>query len=117
MRRFVLILLMIMLPWQALAATVDTFVHESGDIVMHIAEHEFGIAHHHHDDGSSHHDNSDASREHVCDHAGCSGVAVLADLSLDVSFFPASVAPPEFSSPLLAGPDLAGLRRPPRTLA
>ena len=117
MRRFVLILLMIMLPWQAFAATVNTFMHESDNIVMHIAEHELGISHHHHDDGSSHHDNSEASSEHGSDHTGCSGVAVLADLSMDVSFFPASVAPPEFSSLLLAGPDLAGLRRPPRTLA
>jgi ABC-type nickel/cobalt efflux system permease component RcnA len=116
-RRFLLILLMIMLPWQALASTMDTLTHESENIIMHVAEHDLGIAHHHHDDGSSHHDNSETSRDHLSDHVCCPGAAILFSRSIDVLVFPAALAPPERVLPFLAGPDLEGRRRPPRTLA
>lgn len=116
-RRLLLILLMIILPWQAIASTLSSLTHESDNIVMHMAEHDLGIAHHHHDDGSFHHDNSETSREHLSEHVCCPGAAMLVSLSIDVSVIFASLAPPEFSPPFLAGPVLEGLRRPPRALA
>jgi hypothetical protein len=117
-RRFVFILLMLMLPWQAIASTIGALAHESeaANVIVHIGDHELGVTHHHHDDGSISYDDTDASQQHLSNYAGTNGAALLTSLSFGLALPVASIAPPEFSPPFLSGPFLEGLRRPPRAL-
>lgn len=67
-RRFVLWLLIALLPLQGVRAA-DHWVEAQVD-AQHWVEHEHGVSHHHDDDGTVHHDDSDASQEHMGDHVG-----------------------------------------------
>lgn len=115
-RRLVLILLMIMLPWHASASLVGTGSHDLNGAVLHAVEHDLRIAHHHHDDGTMHYGESDASQEHLADNM-CSAAVMLLQTSAFTCLSLASIAPPAFSLPFLSSPDSEGLRRPPRTSA
>jgi hypothetical protein len=89
MKKALLIVMMLLLPWQAATAAQRNLVHllsSSGGVafvVNHIAEHEANVPHHHHDhdhddnddggDGAvpasgTHHDDSAKSLQHLSDY-------------------------------------------------
>ena len=85
MKKALLILMMLLLPWQAATAAQRGLAHMlsgNGDaafISNHIAEHEANVPHHHHDDGDAdddgavtasgtHQDDSSKSLQHLSDH-------------------------------------------------
>lgn len=86
MKKVFLILMMLVLPWQAIAATERNLTHVLGSgsghgpefVIKHIAEHADHVLHHHDDDddaddGTTHIDNSQKSFQHLADHEqGCS---------------------------------------------
>lgn len=83
MKKALLILMMLLLPWQAATAAQHNLVHllsggagNAAFISKHIAEHEAHIPHHHDDDDdddavaptASHEDNSSKSVQHLSDY-------------------------------------------------
>lgn len=92
MKQALLIILLIVFPWQAIAAAERNLVHvmsgaSGGDLhamSRHIAEHEAHVLHYHHDDhddddgdGGVHVDQSDKSVHHLNDYEQGSGLHVL----------------------------------------
>jgi len=78
LRRYLALLLMLLVPLQAYSAVAGFALHGSDADLQHLADHEQGVAHHHHDDGSIQHDNSDESLQHLSQHAGCLSFAAIA---------------------------------------
>lgn len=87
MKRMLLILMMLVLPWQAIAAAERNLTHVLGSgnnhgpefVIKHMAEHADHVLHHHDDDGedaddgATHIDNSQKSFQHLADfEQGCS---------------------------------------------
>jgi hypothetical protein len=69
MRRFLCILLMLLLPLQGFAMQRNQAI-QTGDLsFVHEVLHDEHISHHHEDDGSVHFDSSDESVQHVQDHS------------------------------------------------
>ena len=80
MKKALLIFLMLLLPWQALAAMERQFAHTGGGhgartVVEHMAEHADHVLHHHDDDGDgeddagvAHLDDSAKSVHHLADY-------------------------------------------------
>ena len=78
MKKALLIFLMLLLPWQSLAAMERQFAHTGGghsarSIVEHLAEHADHVLHHHDDDGEddagvAHVDDSAKSVQHLADY-------------------------------------------------
>lgn len=117
-RHFLLILLVVLPPFQALAASAKTLSHVAHSKLMHLLEHELGIAHHHDDEGNVHFDNADVSHQNLAELPSTSG-SVMITIS---TFFPLPDALVAWGSsdisPLsVAGLVLEGPKRPPRPLA
>lgn len=105
MSRIVAILLMLMLPLQALAAVERQFAHASGQVLDHMVVHAEHVPHHH-DDGDIHEDDSSASASHQLDFEVASNL--LGTVSLAYSL---PVLPPRYQTPLFDGaviPDPTG---------
>ncbi|WP_426212091.1 hypothetical protein [Massilia sp. TWP1-3-3] len=79
MTKALLIFLMLLLPWQSLAAMERNFAHTGGNgqsarlVVEHMAEHAVHVLHHHDDDGdddasAAHLDDSTKSVQHLADY-------------------------------------------------
>ena len=91
MKKALLILLMMLLPWQAYAAMERNLVHVLGDgqphamafVAKHMAEHAAHVLHHHDDDGddgdapSLHQDDSQKSVQHLADFDHGCGLHIL----------------------------------------
>ena len=95
MSRIVAILLMLMLPLQALAAVERQFAHASGPVLDHMVVHAEHVPHHHDDDGDIHEDDSSASASHQLDFELASNL--LGTVSLAYSL---PVLPPRYQTPL-----------------
>jgi hypothetical protein len=80
MKKFLLILLMLAIPWQAIAAAERNLTHVLGSgsttgmglVIKHIGEHADHVLHHHDDDddadeSGAHVDNSERSFQHLAD--------------------------------------------------
>ena len=117
MRRFLILLLVCLLPLQSLHAAVDAWL-DAGDDQheMHWVEHEHGVAHHHLDNGQVQHDDSDESQQHMDDHALCH-VATAVLTSAPITFAHQSVDDGPMPLPELrpSDPDLETPIRPPQT--
>lgn len=78
MKKALLIFLMLLLPWQSLAAMERNFAHTGGGehsgraVVEHMAEHAGHVLHHHDDDGedagAAHLDDSAKSVQHLAEY-------------------------------------------------
>lgn len=77
LRRYLALLLMLLVPLQAYSAVAGFALYSSDANLQHLADHEQSVAHHHHDDGSIQHDNSDKSLQHLSQHAGCLSFAAI----------------------------------------
>lgn len=125
MRRFILVLMLLILPWKAFASTIEVVWNETSHLaqtIEHEVEHEKGIAHHHHDDHSIHYDNSEKSKKHLNNHLFQHHMAAY-EIDLSVNslpnffVFPSVQASVGASAPLFPSSTfLEGLRRPPRIL-
>jgi hypothetical protein len=103
MKKALLIFLLIVFPWQAIAAAERNFVHvmssgTGGDVQYmskHMAEHEAHVLHHHDDDddGDVHVDKSEKSVQHLNDYEHGSGLHVL----LPVPPVLSAIALPQFA--------------------
>lgn len=131
MKNVVLILLMLVLPLQAIAAAERNFAHvlSSGSghgldfVVKHLAEHADHVLHHHDDDdddaddGAPHVDNSQKSLQHLADYEqGCGMQILLPALNQPCLPVAARVAP-LFRPDLFSNRTTMPLLRPPRALA
>jgi hypothetical protein len=95
MKKALLIILLIVFPWQAIAAAERNLVHvmsggTGGDVhymSRHMAEHEAHVLHHHDDDddGDAHVDKSEKSVQHLNDYEHGGGLHVLLPLPPVVS--------------------------------
>lgn len=87
MKKALLLVLLIVLPWQTIAAAERAFTHVMSRqtdggferVAKHLAEHDSHVLHHHegHDDGNPHVDQSDKSVQHLNDFEHGYGAAVL----------------------------------------
>jgi hypothetical protein len=86
MKKALLIMLLFLLPWQAIAAAERSLTHvmssrvggDLGSIVRHMAEHDAHVLHHHDDgDGDVHLDKSEKSIHHLNDYDQGCGLHVL----------------------------------------
>lgn len=115
LRRYLALLLMLLVPLQAYSAVAGVGLHGSDADLQHLADHELGVAHHHHDDGSIQHDNSDESLQHLSQHAGYLSFAAIAH-NVQLPVMPgcgsdlAYIEPPPIKQTVLDS-----LFRPPRT--
>ena len=130
MKKALLIFLMLVLPWQSLAAMERTLAHITGGsghganfVAKHMAEHADHVLHHHDDDAadgadnigsSTHTDNSAKSMQHLADHEHAGSMYILLpNLSL-----PGPVAieriPPQFWRDPFRTRSTLPLLRPPR---
>ena len=132
MKKALLIFLMLVLPWQSLAAMERTLAHISGGrgheanfVAKHLAEHAQHVLHHHDDDAddannandsgtSTHVDNSAKSVQHLADYEHAASMHILLpNLSL-----PRPVAieriQPAFGRDLFGTRSILPLLRPPR---
>jgi hypothetical protein len=113
MKKALLIILLIVFPWQAIAAAERNLAHvmsshSGGDfhyVGKHMAEHDAHVLHHHDDDdgdddGDMHVDKSEKSIQHLNDYEHGGGLHVLLP------------APPVLSA--MAAPRLAPVPRPER---
>ncbi len=121
MRRWIaLFLVMVLLPWQAVAWASTTLTQDDGAAERHAFAHWAGEAHHHHADDDAapdgmHRDDSQESIQHlVHTDANLNPVAVL-PLSLGWEAVVARVVDTgSYPHQRLAAPFLEGPRRPPR---
>jgi hypothetical protein len=80
MSRVVAILLMFILPLQALAAADRQFAHSAGSVLDHLVAHAEHVPHHHDDDGNMEQDESSSSFSHLLDfdsNANFQGIVAL----------------------------------------
>lgn len=122
-----LIFLMLVLPWQAIAAMERNLEHLSGSdsvhgskfVIKHMVEHAEHVLHHHDDDGDdddagTHVDNSQESLHHLADydHAGSLNLFLPA---LSAPFLAATTRfPPAFWRDQFRTRSVLPLLRPPR---
>jgi hypothetical protein len=101
MKKALLIILLFVLPWQAIAAAERNFAHvmssrTGGDfqyVSKHLAEHDAHVLHHHDDDGDdgeSHVDKSEKSVKHLNDYEYGCGAHLLLPVPLVLSAIAAS---------------------------
>lgn len=123
MKNALLILLMLVLPWQSLAAMERNLAHmgsgsEHGAqfVAEHMAEHASGVLHHHDDDdgGAAHVDDSQKSVQHLADfdQAGSMNI-MLPSLNAPASVAITRIAPAYWRDPFRTRSVLP-LLRPPR---
>lgn len=89
MKKAILIFMMMLLPWQAIAAMDRNFTHILGSgknqnpqlVLKHMAEHADHVLHHHDDDGDDdddmHVDNSMKSAQHLADYDQAGSLNIL----------------------------------------
>jgi hypothetical protein len=85
--------------------------------LAHAAIHDANVSHHHHDhgdDGGFHQDDSAASSAHMAGDSNLQNPALVASVEPDVLGSP-GFSRSRYADLILVPPDLAGLRRPPRT--
>lgn len=135
MKKIVLILLMLAIPWQAIASAERNLTHLLGSgsgkgmgfVSKHIAEHVAHIAHHHDDDdddqegdaasSGTHVDNSQKSLHHLADfEQGCNMNILLPAISELILPDLVRIAP-VFRSDGFSDRTTIPLLRPPRALA
>jgi hypothetical protein len=127
MKKLLLILLMLAIPWQAIAAAERNLTHVLGSgnakgmefVIKHIAEHADHVLHHHDDDDDSgtHVDDSKKSLQHLADfeHGSHMNIVLPAINWLGV---PAVVrVAPAFRHDVFSDRTTIPLLRPPRALA
>jgi hypothetical protein len=103
MKKALLLILLIIFPWQAIAAAERNFAHVvsgqgAGDfryVGKHLAEHDAYVLHHHDDDhegddGEAHVDKSEKSVQHLNEYGQGCGVYVLLPAA---PALPATIAP------------------------
>ncbi|MBC7685280.1 MAG: hypothetical protein H7176_08630 [Bdellovibrionales bacterium] len=125
MKNALLVLLMLLLPWQTISAAESNFTHivnsqqETATFIKHFTEHVRLVMHHHDgadNDGPPHDDDSRQSARHLADFDHGFSVNVLFANPLVVS------APPDVCAAPVIRPDsfddrtTLPLRRPPRSL-
>lgn len=123
-RRVLLVLLCVMIPWQAVTAAQVAVVHadDAVSVIEHLKAHDNHVAHHHDHHAGGHHggihyDQSQDSKDHVGDHCVCS-TGWLPPLGLNVMVTaPAVQMPPEWTARPLPAPVLEKPPRPPRYVA
>jgi hypothetical protein len=127
MKKAFLIFLMLVLPWQAIAAMERNLGHvlgngsghKSGFVIKHMVEHAEHVLHHHDDDdgdddGATHVDNSHKSAQHLADYEQAGSMNILLpSLSAPVSFAVARFTPAFWCDPFRTR-SILPLLRPPR---
>lgn len=128
MKKTLLILLMLLLPWQSMIAAERNFAHlmtrtsgESMEVVaQHMADHVANIPHHHDDDdddSDAHVDNSQKSFQHLADYEHGGGMNLLWPVPMQLPLAVTIRVPPEMSSDTYSDRSTLPLLRPPRTPA
>jgi hypothetical protein len=124
MKNPLLILLMLILPWQAMLAAERNFAHMIGSgqstayFIQHYTEHTDQILHHHDDDsGPSHEDDTKASSRHLADADQGFSINVLLPVPAAVTIFPAARIAPEFHPDSFYDRTTLPPLRPPRSPA
>lgn len=128
MKNALLVLLMMLLPWQAITAAERNFDHvvdsQQGEaaFIKHYTEHVELIMHHHDGDGEEdsgvpHDDDSQQSARHLADFDHSCSFNVLFPAPLAVAAFPAVRIAPAICPVSLDDRTTAPPRRPPRALA
>jgi len=125
MKKALLILLTLLLPWQSLIAAERNFEHlmmrTTGQgmevVVQHMTDHVANIPHHHDDDdadGDAHVDDSSKSFQHLADYEHGNGLNLLWPQSLEVPLALDIRVPPVMSSATHSDRTTLPLLRPPR---
>ena len=116
MRRFVLLLLVAGVFWQAIGMAGRGAIASAGEDLAHALAHWSESAHHHHDDGTFESDDSDDAVRHVLADNTLTAPALC--LSAGMVFGTASMPHPvDALAVYLPDPFPDRLRRPPRTTA
>lgn len=121
MRRWIVLLLIAMLPWHHLAWAAAAHADHDGDRAGHALAHWSGEAHHHHDADHDHGDHQDQdddaleSLQHMVQTSAHFHAPAVLPPVIDCSVLPPDQPAPEgLSLRKHSGPFLEGLRRPPR---
>ena len=130
MKNVLLILLMLILPLQAIAAVERNLTHVLGSgsghglafVAKHMAEHAEHVPHHHDDDddaedGGTHVDNSQKSIQHLADYEQGCGMNILFPAFSEPCLPVAPRAAPSFRPDVFSDRSTTPLLRPPRALA
>lgn len=125
MKKALLIFLMLVLPWQAIAGMERNLGHRSGSGhgsalgIKHMVEHAEHVLHHHDDDGdddagATHVDKSEKSAQHLADYEQAGSMnLLLPSLGAPVSA-PIACSPPAFWREPFRTRSILPLLRPPR---
>ncbi|MBC3911522.1 hypothetical protein [Undibacterium umbellatum] len=129
MKKALLIFLMMILPWQAIAATERNVTHVLGSgkshdmefVIKHIAEHADHVLHHHDDDADedddTNVDDSLKSVEHLADYDQAGSLNVLFFVPVQAADALVSPTPAVLWSDTFSDRTTIPLLRPPRTSA
>lgn len=127
MKKAILILLLLTLPWQAMAAVQRSLGHVLGTggkaptlVIKHLAEHTSYLPHHHEDedaDGDVHEDTSDESFQHLADFDQSSGTQMLGPFKSDVAIGQLPTFAPVFRLETFSDRTTPPLLRPPSARA
>jgi hypothetical protein len=130
MKKVLLILLMLVLPLQAIAAAQRNLTHVLGSgsaqglafVTQHMAEHAEHVLHHHDDDddddgGGTHVDSSQKSIQHLADYEQGCGMNILLSAFNEPCLPVAPRAAPTFRPAVFSDLSTIPLLRPPRALA
>lgn len=126
MKNTILILLLLLLPWQVITATERNFTHVIGNaqseasFVKHFTEHVDQVLHHHDDDDKDHDTHEDDSQEsfrHLADVDHGFSLHVLLPTSQAVDILPVMSGAPMIPLDSYSDRTTLPLLRPPRTLA
>jgi len=120
MRRWIVLLLIAMLPWHHLAWATSAHAGDDGSAAGHAFAHWSGEAHHHHDAGhdDGDHDDDDGMESilHMVQTSAHFHAPAVLPPVIDCSVLPPDQPVPEgISLREHCGPFLEGLRRPPRS--
>ncbi|ESJ21459.1 MULTISPECIES: hypothetical protein [Cupriavidus] len=117
MSRVVAILLMLLLPLQAMAAVDRQFAHASEAMLEHMVAHAEHVPHHHDEDGAMHEDDSTASASHQLDFDFASGLYGTVGLAFSVPLVPPRYLTPSFLPGPIPSPFSSPPLRPPHAAA
>lgn len=129
MKNALLVMLMLLLPWQVITAAEHNFVHimngkqSEATFVKHFSEHAEMIMHHHHDDDddyddgdASHNDDTQKSARHLADFDHGLSLNVLFPALHTVAMLPVVRITPAIWSGTFDDHTTLPPRRPPRAL-
>lgn len=124
MKNALLILLLLILPWQAITAAERNFAHVIGSgqgearFVKHFTEHAEQVLHHHDDaDGDSHEDDTQESSRHLADVDHGFSLNVLLPAAHAIASLPSSGSAPVIRPKTFSNRTTVPPLRPPRALA